>query len=310
MEYLKLENNKIIFTTEDKDMLILDLTNYFANKSRIPLHSLNNSITVPNLVLELRQKYINLFIEGHTPDDIEDLLVLDFLISAQLIKTALPVKLVEFGCTNGRLSYHLASLLSAFHHDSTLCCICDTIGNESGNRWLDFISLAENTPKTSLLASEYHDTNLASEYFDLVVINGSVSYADTTSLIQETNRVLKADGVLICYAYHQPELANTVKQVFSAYDEYPLTSNSSIIVAKGADALWEKDTLIEWLEPIRIDLLLAESALLQNHIDKKELFALSLKLDKHADIANKNGIINLKLRCLELKEQLLIKYVE
>lgn len=308
MSYLTIKDNIITYHNGESKEILLSPKDVILNQSRIPLHTLSDTPCLPLFLINLHNKYQNLFAEGQDAFDAADYLLIDSLLSTQLIKTALPVKVAEIGCMNGRLSYHLASLIAEFNDASTLCCICDAIGNESGNYWLEMISMVERAPKLSLVAAEYDDTNLCNGTFDCVIINGSITYKNVETTISEAKRLLAPTGTLICYAYQQPSLLNAVKQAFSSFKEYPMNNNTSIVIANATNAFPEPDEKAEWREAAKEDLLFAEAALLQKN-NKDELFSIALKLDKHADYATMNGIIDMKLKCLELKEKLLIKYV-
>lgn len=306
---IKLENNCFIYEKNNEHKILLDCTDFMANKSHVPLLSSNDNSAVPYFLANLHQTYSNLFVEGYAPNDGIDYFLIDILLSAQLIKTSLPVKVAELGCTNGRLSYHLASVIGKFNTQSSLCCICDSIGNESGNFWLDMISLVGNTPKLSMLASDYDDTNLSSNHFDFVIINGSVQIFDADAIINEAKRLVKTNGIILCYAWQQPHVANSLKQTFSSFEEYPTNPNTSIILAHANNAINECDPMIEWKKEALYDLSLGETLLLSTS-SKDELMNQIQKLEQHADFATLHHIVDIKLKSLRLKEKLLIKYVE
>ncbi len=305
---IRRENNVLVYKNDNETKPLLDCNNFLENKSRIPLHSENNEMTLPLYLSNLLQTYSNLFEEGHAPNDALDLFLIDSLLSAQLIKTALPVKVLELGCSNGRLSYHLASIIGKFHEQSTLCCVCDSIGNGSNNYWLDMISLVEQAPKLSLLASDYDDTNLADHNFDIVIINGSVLLKQAYSIVKEAQRLIKKDGIIICYAWQQPHLALCFQQAHTLVDIYPTDATSSVLVAKGSAIISITDTLAEWKKEAENDLANAEYALLSS-CDKDQLMTYIKKLNHHADTATSNMIIDIKVRVLALKEKLLVQYV-
>ncbi len=73
-------------------------------------------------------------------------LTLNALISSELIKSSAPIKVAEFGCTNGEISYNLAEIIGRVNPKSLLCLISDTIGNDSSNSCLDAITQAEQLP--------------------------------------------------------------------------------------------------------------------------------------------------------------------
>ncbi|MBQ3558772.1 MAG: class I SAM-dependent methyltransferase [Agathobacter sp.] len=297
-----MEHNKL-------DKILLDCNDYLANKSRVPMHTPMEGFSITDFLSRLHLAYTDLFVEGHAPSDGEAYSYIDALLARELIKTSQPVKVVELGSTNGRLSYHLATVLGRFHLESSLCCVCDSIGNESGNFWLDMISLVERPPKLSLHACDYDDTNLCNNHFDIVIINGSVAFADIAAVLKEALKLVKTNGALICYACKQPELADYMRKIFAHVDEYNDDNNSIILFASTIDVIEELDEIAEWKKEFQQDFAHAE-ALLISTSDKKELFHSIQQLNHHADIATANQVIDVKCKALELKEKLLVKYVE
>lgn len=303
MNYIKNKNNKFVYVNDEKEKLLLDYTNYILNKTNTPL------CLIPDFLVELQCKYNSLFLNGCAPLDQEDSLLIDILLVAQLIETSHPIKLAEFGATNGQLSYHLASILGKFNKHSTLCSICDCIGNESENIWIDMISLVETSSKVSLIASDYDETSLCTGHFDIVVLNGSVSLGNPDTVTREALRLLKTNGSLICYAWQQPYLANCVRKHFSTIDEYPTSADTTILVAKGMNAIDPSSMINIWRENAENDIICAEIALA--HIfDKTTLFQHAKTLNHHADVATANNVLDIKLKCIKIKEALLKKYID
>lgn len=309
MKYVEYEDTKFMYVHGEEKKLLIDFWDFFSNKSAVPLMPNDPYLSIPIFLMELQDKYEVFFAGNYVPYDTDDNFLIDVLVSAQLFKSAAPVKLAEFGATNGRLSYHLASVLGRFNEASTLCSVCDSIGNESGNHWLDMISLVENSSQVSLVASDYHDTNLCTEHFDIVVLNGSVELNNSDAIVKEAIRLLKTNGTLICYACQQPELADSVRKNFSTVEEYPTSFNTTIIVANVTNVIDESNPINVWKKEAENDILNAEIALLQT-CDKDTLLQAARTMNKHTDIAIANKVIDIKLKCMSLKEKLLIKYVE
>lgn len=295
-------NNKL-------DEILLNCNDYISNKSRVPMHAPVEGFSLPDFLSNLHQAYGELFVEGHAPNDGEAYSYINALLARELIKTSQPVKVAELGCSNGRLSFHLASVLGRFHPESNLCCVCDSIGNESGNFWLDMISLVEAPPKLSMLASDYDDTNLCNNHFEAVIINGSVSFPNMEAVVKEARRLVKSTGVIICFAWRQPELTDYMKKAFSHVEEYTTDDNTIILFASATNAIEEPDEIAEWKKEFPRDFAYAETLLVSSS-DKKELLHSIQQLNHHADIATANQIIDVKCKSLELKEKLLVKYVE
>jgi len=304
---VQLIDNTLRYVSNEKQTIILNFNNFFANKSCLSLQATDRSYSLPFILYDLKTQYENLSLNEENLKDTTDYFLIDALLSAYLITTSQPVKIAEIGCTNGRLSFHLSTIIGKFNEQSTLCCISNTIGNESGNQWLDMISQAEVSPNLSFMATDYHDTNLNSEHFNIVVINNSVVLNNTDAIVSEAVRILKPNGFLICYA--KQDLVRSIKDVASSYEEYPVSSDTSVLVVRKKDVTIKPDELYLWKTQAEKDCLLAE-IVLQEDINTDRLFAYIQTLDSHATIAAKNGFVDIKVNCLLKKEKLLKKYVD
>lgn len=224
------ENNQFIYTDESGRKILLDCNKYLENKSRIPFHSVNDSLTVSKLIFDLLSRHSQAF-DGHEYAEwgIYYALV-DVLVTAYHVKSSLPKKLLEIGCTDGIMSYHLGTVLGKLHPQSLLYSVANTIGNESNNQWLDYISLVEEMPQVAFAATDYESTNLQDNNFDIVVINGVNPIERPDLTLKEAYRVLKKDGLLICFVAKQPLLESCFQLLFSKREEYFLNYNGRILV--------------------------------------------------------------------------------
>lgn len=238
MGKLIVENEVFMYMEQEEKRVLLDCRDYLSNKSRIPMHSFDGDLTIPGLLLKLFKIHPQLG-EGGTDynDSIENLLI-DILVVSELIKSSCSVRVLEFGCTSGIMSYHLATILGLFNKKSSLCCVCDTIGNNSNNQWLDKISLVEYMPRLSMLAADYDETNLESKHFDIVLINGNCGFVEPLPMIKEAMRVVKDEGIVICYVNQQPLLESSFKMLFEKREEYSLTAQTKIMVGAGDTEVW------------------------------------------------------------------------
>lgn len=230
MGILTVENNKFIYEERNTKRVLLDCNDYLSNKSRIPMHSFDNDLTIPGLLLQLFKWHKQLCANQSEDSDVMEALLIDVLLTAFFIKTPMSKRVLEIGCTKGVLSYHLATLLGRFNVESSLCCVCNKIGNSSNNSWLDMISLVEKVPGLSMLASDYDVMPLESKYFDIVIINGTEDFEEPYPVISEAKRLVKDEGIVMCYADCQPLLESSFKLFFSEREEYLLTGQRSILV--------------------------------------------------------------------------------
>lgn len=238
MNKIIVENNAFIYTAQNEKRILLDCNDYLSNRSRIPMQSLEGTESIPKIILSLFREHLKLMEEKQTKNYAMEYLLLDIKIISYLMQSPLPVRVLELGCTSGVLSYHLATILGKFNQASSLCCVCDTIGNNSGNQWLDRISLVEELPGLSMLAADYDDTQLADHHFDIVVINGSVRFEQPYSVIKEAERLVKKSGLILCYAEEQPLLESSFQLLFAGREEFQLDAQTNIMAVIYEEASW------------------------------------------------------------------------
>lgn len=133
--------------------------------------------------------------------------LMDVLLASRLIRSAKPVKLLEYGSGRGELSVHLADLLGAFHEESSLVCAYDAIEPA----WTERISRVERLPKLSFLAGDFGALGLQEGGFDFVVLNGLADFVCPHEVLADAMRLVKSTGTLICYASSTPLLESTFK---------------------------------------------------------------------------------------------------
>lgn len=115
------QDQKFSYEEKGQSRILLDCQDYFANKSRIPMHSfVEENITVPAFLLGLGEHYGELSESTGEEENAEEIQLISVLTAASLIRSALPVKAVELGCTSGVLSYYLAKILGTFNPESIL----------------------------------------------------------------------------------------------------------------------------------------------------------------------------------------------
>ncbi len=224
------KNNQFIYTDDSVSKILLDCNMYLENKSRIPFHSINDSITVPKMIFDLISGHFKAF-DGHEYAEWGTYYaMIDVLVTAYHVKSSSPKKVLEIGCLDGIISYHLGTILGKLHPQSLLYSVANTIGNESNNRWLDYISQVEEMPQVAFAATDYESTNLQDNNFDIVVINGMNPIERPELVLKEAYRVLKNDGLLICFTVKQPLLESCFQLFFSKREEYFLNYNGRILV--------------------------------------------------------------------------------
>lgn len=231
---------KSVLTEDDgTEKPLLDMQDFFSNKSRIPMHTINNTnYTIRDIIAQIQENSKKLF---PNPDTIQDFrnLAFDSLLTACLIKTSSPLKITEFGSTDGILSYHITELAGAFNSESQVRYISDTIGNNSGNICLDVVTQALHIPKMSFIYSDYEKTGLAEAQSDITIINGSVGFTNHYEVIMEARHLTKKNGTIICVCYGDYLLESTFRLIFENRKDYKLTPSETIMTAENTINVWE-----------------------------------------------------------------------
>lgn len=243
MKKILLEDNKFILQDGAEQEILLDNFDLMSNKSRLPMHTLSDGDTIPGLILSLVEKHTE--ISSGTGEDTGNgpfaAYLMDILLASFLIRTPAPLKVVEIGSVNGVQSYHLATLMGRLNPESSLCCVSNVIGNESESQWLNRIVMVEQPPALSMLAADYEDTQLASNHFDIVFINGTVRIDKPYETIREAERLVKKGGFLMCHAKEVPLLESSFKLIFSERKEYEITSEENILITRYEGDSWKSN---------------------------------------------------------------------
>lgn len=242
MKKIAFENNKFILYNGNEREILLDGFDPMSNKSRLPMHTLSNEDTISSLIFSLAQKHTEI---GDGTGEVTEngpfaAHLLDILLTSYLICSSAPFRVVEIGAVNGVRSYHLAVLMGKLNSESSLCCVSDVIGNESENQWLNRISNVEQPPTLSMLVADYENTQLESDHFDIVVINGTIQIDKPYETVREAERLIKRSGILLCHAKNSPLLESSFKLIFSEHQEYEIAPNEKILITRYAGTSWGK----------------------------------------------------------------------
>lgn len=239
MSSITVEGNQFLFQNEKKQVVLLDVKDFMANKSRLPMHTLTGDLTIPGLLSDLKEKHKSI---GEGTDESEfSALLLDILLTSYFIRSSAPLKVLEIGSVSGVLSYHLAALLGKLNRESRLCCVSNVIGNESANHWLDRISMVEQLPNLSMVAADYEDTQLRTDHFDIVILNGTTGFEKPYETIREAERLVKKGGILLCHAKDAPLLESNFKLIFSQREEYEILPQETILVTVYPGYSWGQE---------------------------------------------------------------------
>lgn len=302
MSEIQYREKRFWYLDGGREQVLIDLRKCMENRSRIPITDpQNHPRSVMRLVMNLQELHGNY---GLGDDVSFDYMLLDFLAARCLMKTAMPLRAAEIGAMNGVWSFHLASMMGQYNEESTLCCVCNAVGNESGNAWLDRIALVAEPPKLSMLAADYDDTMLQSSGFDLVVLNGSVPLENPYQVIKEAERLIKTGGVILCYARNQKPLSDMFSQVFSGFETFVVDPVTQVYYLQYQGQSWEDLELVSCREAAEAYLSKLSEDFLRA-IGKPGLRSCYQRLEEFIDAAMQEGLTDLKVRLIRCQETVL-----
>ena len=299
MASIDITEKNAVYNEGEESRLLLDFTKYLSNKSRIPMHKEpgRDVQTLPEILAGLYQK------ERENGDRLcLPTLLLDTLLAARLIQTSQPVHVLEYGCKDGRLSWHLAELLGRFHPESSLVCAYHAM-DEDWVKWMERIYQVNHSPKISFLSGEYGHLQLQKEHFDIVLINGMVNFTEPEQVLLDALSLAVEDGRILCYAENAPLLEDIFGLYFDERDEYALTPFAKVMAAKASAQSWSAFGA-DIAAQARADLGEAENILTGEKPDRNKIKALIDRLNDDARTAAKLGKVELKIRLIEWKERM------
>lgn len=298
MSNLHINGSRFIFKDAQGERVLLDCANWLANKSRVSMgrlpgekHSIISEILLEQISKQKDEEADLAFPFG----------VLDVLLVSRLIRSAEPVRLLEYGSGQGKLSAHLAELLGVFHEKSSLVCFYDTIELE----WMEQISYVKHLPKLSLLAGDFGNSGLQENTFDIAVINGLADFAQPADVIRDVLALVKKDGAVLCYSADTPLLESTFKLFFETREEYEITPSSSVMIAEAAQCSWQEKSPPDLAGTIQKDLAKAAEMPAGNELGHEACTQMLEQLQKDLRAAVEQGETALKIQLLAQKEQLL-----
>lgn len=296
-----------IYNEDGHDKVLINCKNCIENKSKIPLAvGPNEQLDVRKLIVQIQGDCGKIAAKLNVQENFYDYVV-NFLAVRVLMKTAMPLRVLQIGSMGGRLSYQLASLIGAYNPESYFCCVCSAVGNESGNYWLDWIAQVEHPPKLSMLAADYDDTQLQAKSFDLIVVNGEEPMEQPYHVLQETGRLLKEGGAVLCYSYKQPLLADCFRMVFGPCEEFGGETqqiDKIVLWASDVKQIWAGETGLLTEAEITAYLDAVQAALrLDTGRDALRVFLSGL--DAYVDRAIEQKRVDFKVRLMEMKGRVL-----
>jgi ubiquinone/menaquinone biosynthesis C-methylase UbiE len=299
-----IENNSYVFCDDNGDKKVLyKVFDYLGNKSKVQMYDENSNNSLYYMLGEMSKKHETRF-EYVSEEQAISYFVIDSIFMTNIIKASVPIKVLQLGCSNGEIAYHLTEMLGRINSQSTVCFVNNEINNNSNNTWLEAIGTVELKPEISLVISEYEKTNLEKESFDIIIINGEVDFDEPYKTIKEAERLVKKNGIIICYSCNNKNLKNAIKLIFVESDEYKVSEDESIFVINYDGTSWTADLNEHWYEDMReMQEELVKQFVSYPNLDICRKYNLEIK--KYIKLAIANNNIKLKMNLIELKQNIL-----
>ncbi len=214
------------------DEVIINVKDYIHNVSRVPLtYAGEDKQTIVDLLREIKKKCEEANIGTRYEKYIGLLYVVVLLASSFFLNKGEPLKIAEIGSNSGVLSMLIAPLLKAFDPEAEYVCISNAIGNESGVEWVDRIATVEAPSGLSFLVSDFHNTKLRDDHFDLTIINGTQGMPLPLETIREAERITGKEGVIFCISDDQDLLDDGFRLLTNEHKEYRFMARRVIHIA-------------------------------------------------------------------------------
>lgn len=218
MSSLREINNRIYIDDE----LLIDFHKPIYNVSRLPLYQ--KEMELKSLFWTL----CSLLHSGKNKDRFGEQIVYNeyyeliyYLISKYMIRISgtKTTRTVELGADNWVLSYHLCTLLGAFHEDNEYYLVTDAKDPDSVLWLKNRINTEKSMKNVTLVNSDYKELSIDKKHFDFVILNGSPILNDPEGMVTAALDLVKDHGIIIAFN----QFYNTVFD-----DLYSLKSNNTI----------------------------------------------------------------------------------
>lgn len=302
MGKLAFTDAKFIYVEHHKESVLLDCSQFLENKSRIPMCCIQSDqkLTIPLLIDRMLEKAAN------SQTMALPIAIIDILLTAQLMKTAQPVRILEYGSVQGQVSKHLAEIIGEFHEKSSLVCFHNTIDLE----WMEQMADVKTLPQLSFLAGDFGKIQLQEKYFDIVLVNGLANFTEPYEVLADVLRMAKDGGVVLCYCDNSPFLKHVFQLMFDFIDVYEVSPHQTVMKASAKDYGWVKDENEEKRKQILATITLADALLAEKIQNRQDAADMVRQLQQSLQTAKEIGRPDLKIKLLERKEKLISEAFE
>ncbi|MCL2100102.1 MAG: class I SAM-dependent methyltransferase [Fibromonadales bacterium] len=193
-----LDNFNFYFSESgEKDKLILSLSGYSENLSKLPIisklgYETESIFSILNKVAEL---YGSLSQIPKSPQSLLCILEVIGKLVKMLIQKHRPYNILELGAEQGLLSYFLTYIASEFNEENMVHCVSNTLLNQG---WLLFLQEYGNAADSlNLHITSPQTLSLQENYFDFCVMNNSENFPNSGDVLNNAIRLLAPGGLLV-----------------------------------------------------------------------------------------------------------------
>jgi predicted O-methyltransferase YrrM len=184
---------------ESKDKLILSLSGYDENLSKVPVTKgwdiKIKTETIFGILNEIVNSYDKLSKIPKNPQSLICILEIVGKFIKMCVQCHKPYKILELGAEQGLLSYFLTFVAREFNEKNMMHCVS---GNLLSQEWFLLLhgygNAAENL---NLYITDSQTQALQENYFDFCVINNSEKFPNTDKILNNAIRLLKIGGILL-----------------------------------------------------------------------------------------------------------------
>lgn len=303
MGEITFSKKQFLYRDGQHDQTLIDARKLIENNSRIPMVFGNDHrLSLIKITNILRGQHDALFAENLPAK--QECMLIDFLIARRLLKSAMPLNIVEIGATKGILSFHLATMIGQYNVESSLFCVCNAVGSTDNSQWTEKISKVDTLPKLSMITADYGQTGLQSHGFDVVVLNGSEFFIDAGKVVKEAERLVRSKGIIICLEKERSQLSDEFSKRFSEHETFEVDSDTAVFYAvcqKQTQEDMDKSTDVREIE----DFLAEVRKALQEEQSKQQLSGYYKELERYIDNAIDNSLFDLKAELIGCQDEVL-----
>lgn len=226
-------SNQFVYKDDkNHEEILIDFFNLLGNHSNVPFHGISSDGKTFDVLFDYLCTFIDEFDDVNKNVigglNIQTIILSILLTTKELLKKHRNFRILEIGCNKGVLSYYLCKLLKRFNVNNRLICISDSMGAGCENTWFEKIILTDAAEIVTLVTTEYNNDFFPNDYFDVVIINGSVRFAEPTEIISNAANFTKNAGLLLCLSENQYLLNSCFQVAVDHCTEYVLNGTATV----------------------------------------------------------------------------------